>query len=271
MNRMDGKICVVTGSTQGLGAAIARHLAEAGAAGLVTLGRNAAKGAAVAEAITHDTGVPVHFIKADLGSVEDCRAVIAAADKAFGRVDVLVNAGALTDRGTILDTSPELFDRMFAINVRGPFFLIQEAIRLMIRDGVEGAIVNIGSMSEHAGQPFIGAYCASKGALATLTRNTAFAVAANRIRVNQLDIGWMASDHERELQMAESGDPDWEAKAAASLPFGRLIEPTEVARAVNFLASDDAGLMTGAVIHFDQSVWGAYPGQAPAPNGPMRL
>ena len=73
MNRMDGKVCVVTGSTQGLGAAIARRLAEAGAAGLVTLGRNEAKGRAVAEAITRDTGVPVHFVNADLGKVEDCR------------------------------------------------------------------------------------------------------------------------------------------------------------------------------------------------------
>ncbi|WP_233713131.1 SDR family oxidoreductase [Amaricoccus solimangrovi] len=268
---MDGKICVVTGSTQGLGAAIARRFAEAGAAGLVTLGRNEAKGKAVAEAITRDTGVPAHFVKADLGSVEDCRNVIAEAERAFDRVDVLVNAGALTDRGTILDTSPALFDAMFATNVRGPFFLIQEAIRLMIRDGVEGAILNIGSMSELAGQPFISAYCASKGALATLTRNTAFAVLANRIRVNQLDIGWMASDHERELQAAESGDPDWERKANAALPFGRLIDPAEVARVVNFLCSGDAGLMTGAVVNFDQSVWGAYAGQAPGPEGPMTL
>ena len=167
----------------------------------------------------------MHFVRADLASVEDCRNVVAEAERVFGRVDVLVNAGALTDRGTILDTSPELFDAMFATNVRGPFFLMQEAIRLMIRDGIEGAIVNIGSMSEHAGQPFISAYCASKGALATLTRNTAFAVMANRIRVNQLDIGWMSSDHERALQLAESGDPDWEAKANARLPFGRLVDP----------------------------------------------
>ena len=267
MNRIDGKICVVTGSTQGLGAAIARRLAEAGAGGVLTLGRSADKGEAVAAAIARDTGASVHFVRADLGSVADCRAVIAEADRRFGRVDVLVNAGALTDRGTILDTSPELFDAMFAINVRGPFFLMQEAIRLMIRDGTEGAIVNIGSMSAHAGQPFISAYCASKGALATLTRNTAFAVVGNRIRVNQLDIGWMASDHERALQASESGDPDWEVKAAAKLPFGRLIDPAEVARAVNFLVSDDAGLMTGAVIDFDQSVRGAYPGQAPAPDG----
>lgn len=271
MNRIDGKICVVTGSTQGLGAAIARRLAEAGAGGLVTLGRNAEKGRAVADAITRDTGAAVHFVRADLGQVEDCREVVAEAARVFGRVDVLVNAGALTDRGTILDTSPELFDRMFAINVRGPFFLMQEAIRLMIRQGVAGAIVNIGSMSEHAGQPFISAYCASKGALATLTRNTAFAVMGNRIRVNQLDIGWMSSDHERALQAAETGDPDWEAKAAAKLPFGRLIDPAEVARAVNFMVSDDAGLMTGAVVAFDQSVWGAYAAQAPAPEGPMSL
>lgn len=271
MNRMDGKICVVTGSTQGLGAAIARRLAEAGAAGIVTLGRSEAKGRSVAEGITSATGVPVHFVFADLGNVESCRKVMAETDRVFGKVHVLVNAGALTDRGTILNTSPDLFDRMLAINLRGPFFLMQEAIRLMIRERIEGVIVNIGSMSELAGQPFISAYCASKGALATLTRNTAFAVMANRIRVNQLDIGWMSSDNERALQERESGDPDWEAKAVARLPFGRLIDPAEVARVVNFIASDDAGLMTGAVINFDQSVWGAYPRQAPAPDGPMSL
>ncbi len=271
MNRVDGKICVVTGSTQGLGAAIAATLARAGAAGIVTLGRNTAKGAAVAKAITDETGVPVHFVRSELGSVDDCRNVIAETDRVFGRVDVLVNAGALTDRGTILDTSPELFDAMFAVNVRGPFFLTQEALRLMIREGAEGAIVNIGSISAHAGQPFISAYCASKGALETMTRNVAFSVMANRIRVNQLNIGWMSSDHERELQLAESGDPDWEKKATEGLPFGRLVDPQEVARAVTFLVSDDSGLMTGAVVNYDQSVWGAWAAQAPAPEQPMRL
>jgi len=271
MNRMDGKICVVTGSTQGLGAAIARRLAEAGAAGLVTLGRNEAKGRAAAEAITRKTGVPVHFVKADLGKVEDCRGVMAETERVYGKIDVLVNAGARTDRGTILDTSPELFDALFAVNVRGPYFLMQEAIRRMIRDGIEGAICNIGSISEHAGQPFINVYCATKGALATLTRNTAFSVMKNRIRVNQLNVGWMASDHERELQAEATGDPNWEIKAVAALPFGRLIDPAEAARAVNFIVSDDAGLMTGAVVNFDQTVWGATAGVMPVPESPMTL
>jgi NAD(P)-dependent dehydrogenase (short-subunit alcohol dehydrogenase family) len=106
--------------------------------------------------------------------------------------------------------------------------------------------------------------------LATLTRNAGFALMRNRIRVNQLDIGWMASDKEREIQLSESGDPDWEAKAGASLPLGRLLDPAEVARAVLWMASDDSGVLTGSVIHYDQSVWGAYDGQAPAPAMPMQ-
>ncbi len=267
MNRMDGKVCVVTGATQGLGAAIARRLAAAGAAGVVITGRNAERGAAVAKTLT----CSALFVQADLGSPPDCARVIAETDATFGRVDVLVNAGALTDRGTILDTSPALFDAMFATNVRGPFFMMQEAIKLMIRDGIQGAICNIGSTSALAGQPFISAYCASKGALATLTANTAFAVMRNRIRVNQLNPGWMSTDTERALQLSESGDPDWEAKASAMLPFGRLIDPAEVAKAVNYLVSDDAGLMTGSIVNFDQAVWGAFPAGPPTPKAAMCL
>ena len=267
MNRIDGKVCIVTGATQGLGAAIARRLAEAGAEHVFVTGRNTERGLEVEKSL----GAKGSFIQADLASVDDCRRVVAECDKRFGRVDVLVNAGALTERGNIVNTTPELFDRMFAINVRGPFFMMQDAIKLMIREGTKGAICNIGSMSAEAGQPFISPYCASKGALATLTKNTAFAVMRNHIRVNQLNIGWMASDNERALQLEESGDPDWEAKANARQPFGRLIDPEEVARAVNFLVSDDSGLMTGAAVNFDQSIWGAAAGQMPVPDAPMTL
>lgn len=267
---MDGKVCVVTGATQGLGAAIARRLAAAGAASIVITGRNAARGSDVARDITATHATPVQFLQADFVRIEDCQSVIAETDRLFGRVDVLVNAGASTARGTILDTTPETFDALFSTNVRGPYFLMQAAITLMIAKGIQGAICNIGSISALAGQPFINAYCASKGALTTLTANTAFSVMANRIRVNQLNVGWMASDHEREIQAA-AGDPNWEAKAAAALPFGRLVDPAEAARAVNFLVSDDAGLMTGAIVNFDQSVWGAVPEGMPVPLGPMCL
>ncbi|SMD06806.1 SDR family oxidoreductase [Primorskyibacter flagellatus] len=265
MNRIDGKIAVVTGGTQGLGAAIATLFAEAGAAGLVIVGRGLEKGRAKADEITKATGVQTEMVAADLGNMDDVRNIIAETDRLFGRVDILVNAAGLTDRGNLLNTTPDLFDRIFAVNTRAPFFLMQDAVKLMEREGIEGTMVNIGSASELAGQPFIAPYCASKAALATLTRNSGYALMRNRIRVNQIDIGWMNSDHERKLQEAESGDPDFIDKQAATMPFGRLLEPREVAKAVLWMASEDSGMMTGAVVHFDQSVWGGYDGQAPAP------
>jgi len=270
MNRLDGKVAIVTGGTQGLGAAIARRFADSGAAAVVTCGRSVEKGEAVAEEIIGATGVPVEFVHADLASVEDCRAVIAATDDTFGRVDILVNAAGFTERGNLLNTGPEFFDKMFAINTRAPFFLMQEAVRLMIRDGIAGAVVNIGSTSSLAGQPFIASYCMSKGALSTLTRNAGYALLRNRIRVNQLNIGWMASDGEDKIQRQFHGAEDgWLEKAAAEQPFGRLLDPAEVARAVTFLASDDSGMMTGSVIQFDQSVWGGYSAAPPVPDAPL--
>ncbi|MFS2222625.1 SDR family oxidoreductase [Pantoea sp. B65] len=265
---LDGKVAVITGGTQGLGAAIAGEFKQAGAAGLILCGRNAEKGIAMAEKLA-DASCNVQFIQTDLTNVEDCRNAIRAADKHFGKLDILVNAGAMTDRGTIIDTEPELFDKMFATNVRGPFFLMQESIKLMKRDGIKGSIVNICSMSGLAGQPFISAYCASKGALATLTRNTAFATLRNNIRVNALNIGWMSSEGEdRIMKQYHGADDNWLEKAAAQLPFGRLIDPAEVARAVTFLASDQSGLMTGSVVNYDQSVWGGYD-NTPAPAQPI--
>ena len=269
MNGLTGKIAVITGGTQGLGAAIARLFADRGASGIVTCGRSAAKGQTKAKEIQDATGTKVVFVAADLGKVEDCRAVIAKADAEFGRVDVLVNAAGITDRGTILDTSPELFDKIFNVNVRGPFFLMQETIKIMRREKIEGNIVNIGSMSAKAGQPFIAAYCSSKGALATLTENTAYAVMRNRIRVNGLNIGWMATEGEDRTQIEHHGaSSDWLKQVSAVQPFGRLIDPHEVARAVAFLSTGESGLMTGSMVNYDQSIWGAY-GSSPQPESAL--
>ena len=264
-----GKVAVVTGGTQGLGAAVAALLAERGAKAVVICGRNRDKGLAQAQKIAATTGAQVRYVQADLEKVEDCRAVVAEADTHFGRVDILVNAAAITDRGNIVDTDPALFDRMFAVNVRAPFFLMQDAIKIMRRENIEGNVVNIGSMSAMGGQPFLAAYCASKGAMATLTRNTAYGLLRNRIRVNSLNIGWMASEGEDRIQREfHHADADWLDKAAAAQPFGRLVDPKEVARAVAFLCSAESGLMTGSVIEYDQSVWGAYDG-SPHPLAPM--
>ena len=272
MNSIKGKFALVTGGTQGLGAAIAKNFAENGAEGIITIGRKEEKGDKVAKQIQDETGCKVIFIKTDLSDVKQCRNTVAVALKNFGKLDILVNAAGLTDRGNIINTSEELFDKMIAVNLRGPFFLIQETVKIMIKQNIEGSIINIGSVSALTGQPFISAYSTSKGALATLTRNTAFALLNNKIRVNQLNIGWMASDGEHEIQTKFHGaKEDWLDDASKEQPFERLLDPKEVAKAVTFLASDDSGMMTGSVVNFDQSVWGGYPFSPPKPDGKINL
>jgi hypothetical protein len=267
-NQFAGQYAVVTGGTQGMGEAVARLLVRRGAAGLVVCGRNKAKGEAVAADIAK-SGCRTLYVEADLAKVEDCRKVVAAADRAWGKLHVLVNCAGVTDRGTILDTSPELFDRIFAVNVRAPFFLMQDAIKIMRRERIEGAIVNLITMSSYAGQSFLTAYSSSKGALVTLTRNVAFSVMRDRIRVNGLNIGWSDTPGEDTIQKTFHGAPaGWLAEVEKRQPFGRLIKPDEVARAVAFMASAESGLMTGAIVDFDQSVRGAY--EAP-PQPPEKL
>jgi NAD(P)-dependent dehydrogenase (short-subunit alcohol dehydrogenase family) len=256
MLSMSGKVAVVTGGTQGLGEAIAHLFADRGASGIVVCGRNRDNGDRVSSALA-GKGCKGVYVQADLERVEDCRKVIAETDRHFGRVDALVNAAALTDRGTIWDTSPELFDSLFAVNVRAPFFLMQDAAKLMRREGTRGTMVNIISMSGHGGQTFITAYCASKGALITLTKNVAFSLMRSGIRVNGLCIGWTDTPGEDRIRKKYHGVKDgWVEEAEAGLPFGRLIKPDEVARACAYLCTDESGLMTGSIIDFDQQVLG---------------
>jgi NAD(P)-dependent dehydrogenase (short-subunit alcohol dehydrogenase family) len=264
--RLSGRIAVVTGATQGLGEAIARAFAAAGAAGLCLTGRNAARGARIRDELAGQ-GTPAIFAQADLSKMDDVRAVVAAADHQFGRVDVLVNAAGLTDRGTIFDTTEARFDELFAVNVRAPFFLAQEAVRIMAREGIAGSIINIQSMSAHGGQPFLSAYSASKGALATLTRNLAHALVKHRIRVNGLNVGWMHTPgEERVMRLYHGAEDGWLEEAVKGRPFGRLISPEEIARACLYLASDESGLMTGSNIDFDQTIVGV--GADPLEPGP---
>ncbi|RPH56665.1 MAG: SDR family NAD(P)-dependent oxidoreductase, partial [Chloroflexi bacterium] len=137
LTQFNGKYAVITGGTQGLGKATARLFAERGASGLVICGRNSTRGEAVASELTGQ-GCPTYFVRADLAQLDDCAAVLARADQAFGRVDILVNAAGNTERGSLLNTSPELFDRIYAVNVRAPFFLMQTAVKIMQREKTAG-------------------------------------------------------------------------------------------------------------------------------------
>jgi NAD(P)-dependent dehydrogenase (short-subunit alcohol dehydrogenase family) len=259
-----GKYAIITGSTQGLGEAIARLFVERGVAGLIICGRNVERGTAVAADLHSDT-CQVHFVQADLADIEDCRRIVAAADEHFGTVHILVNAAGVSDRGTIWDTSPELWDWIMAINVRAPFILIQETIKIMRREGVEGSIVNIGSVAAYGSTPVLMPYATSKGALMTLTKNVAYAIMRHRIRINMLNIGWMDTPGENIIQHKyhDAGD-DWLENAETGMPFGRILKPEEVARAVAFIASEESGMMTGSIVDFDQSVQGA--GSQPIPQ-----
>ena len=264
MGRFSGKVALVTGSTQGLGEAVAERLVGEGLAGLVVTGRNKPRGKSVAARLNGDCRTV--FVPADLGRTGAPARLIEKTDRTFGRLDVLVNAAGDSHRGTIEDTSVELFDHLMAVNVRAPFMLMQGAIRVMRREGIEGAIINIASIASHGGPPYLAAYSTTKGALVTLTRNVAHSVAWDRIRVNALNIGWMDSPAEHVIrERFHGGDPDWLGKAEASQPFGRLLRTPEVARAVAFLASDDSGIMTGAAVDFNQIVVGTEPGPASRP------
>ncbi|MBZ0320344.1 MAG: SDR family oxidoreductase [Anaerolineae bacterium] len=251
------KIIVVTGGTQGLGEGIARHLADQGAAGLVICGRNQEHGQAVATDL-EKSGVRTVYVPTDLEIEADCRNVIKVCDETFGRIDGLVNAAGVTTRGTIEDTSVELWDQIFAVNTRAPFILMQEAVRVMKREGHGGSIVNILSMSAHGGQPFITAYCASKGALATLTKNVAHALRFDHIRVNGLNIGWTYTTNEHAVQVAMGKPENWLELAEPNLPFKRLLRPHDVAGITAYLLSDASEMMTGSLIDFDQHVIGNY-------------
>lgn len=255
IKKLENKIYIVTGGTQGVGKRIAEFVVNEGAKGIVICGRNEANGKKSQELLSKN-GCKCVFVKADLSKPEDCKKVVEACDKEFGRVDGLVNAAGLSSRGTIEDTSVELWDTLFNVNVRAPFILSQGVIKIMKREKTKGSIVNIITKSSHGGQPFLTAYSASKGALATLTKNIAYAMLKNKIRANGINLGWMFTDGEDKIQKSEGKPDNWLEIIEKDLPFGRLIYPDDVAKLVVYLLSDDSEMMTGSLIDFDQNVIG---------------
>ncbi len=264
MGRFEGKIALVTGSTQGVGEAVVRRMAAEGAAGIVVSGRSRDRGSAVVAAL-EDIGTDAVFVPVELNDADSCRHLVATADKHFGRIDILVNSAALTLRGTIADTSVELWDNMLDVNARAPFILMQGVIGIMRREGSGGTIVNVGSNASHGGPPNLLPYSVSKAALAAMTKNVAYAVAWDGIRVNCINPGWMDTPGEDTTQRRFHSDgQDWLEEAEARMPSGHLIKTDEIAAAIAFLASDESGVMTGSLVDYDQAIIGA--GNAPIPR-----
>ena len=257
---LGGKVAIVTGSTQGVGEAIAHRIVEWGGAGIVVTGRNHERGAAVVRAI-EAKGARGVFVAADSADPGAASAITGACSEAFGRVDVLVNAAANNERGGVMDAEAGFIDAMFATNVRTPLLLIQAAAHMMRKQGQGGAIVNILSMNAHCGTPELAVYSATKGAMATLTRNAANTLARDRIRVNGINLGWADTPAEHVVQEKTSPHGKrWLEQANRTRPFGRLIQVDEIADLAAFLLSANAGLMTGALIDYEQWVVGAPPG-----------
>ncbi len=254
------KIIVVTGSTQGSGAETAKLLANRGAKGITICGRNEEKGNKVKDEI-QNLGSECIYVKADLENLEDCRKIISETDKKFKTIDSFINVAAFTERGTILSTTEENYDKNFNVNVKAPLFMMQDVVKIMIRDKKKGTIAHILSMAAYSGMPFLTAYSASKGALAIMIKNVANSVSGHQIRVNGVNLGWTDTPAETVIQKQfHNADDDWLEKTEDKVPFKRLNKPLDVAKILAFLCSEESGIMTGSIVDFDQTVagWHSY-------------
>jgi NAD(P)-dependent dehydrogenase (short-subunit alcohol dehydrogenase family) len=248
---------IVTGGGQGVGFAIAEQLAAEGCRKLALIGRTPEKLENAAAGL-QAMGATVVTIAADVSEAEACERAVREAIARLGHVNALVNAAATSARGSLVETTPELFDTIFASNVRGPFFLMQGLVRHLLEVGRPGSIVNILSMSGHGGQDFLTAYSTSKGAMNTLTRNVAMAYRKQHIRCNAILPGWMDTPGEDAVQKKWHGaSDDWLQEAEASQPFGQLVKPAQLAVLAAYMLSPQSGVMTGALVDYDQNVIGA--------------
>jgi NAD(P)-dependent dehydrogenase (short-subunit alcohol dehydrogenase family) len=256
MARLSDKVAVVTGATSGIGRGIVEHFAQLGARIVLHGHRDVDTHRARHELAA--AGISVAVIAADLRDVEACRGVMRFAVDHYGGVDVLVNNAAMTTRGYLADAPVEVWDDIMHVNLRAPFLLLQEAVKSMRQRG-GGSVVNIGSVNAYVGEPKLGPYSVSKGGLVTLTKNAAAALARDRIRVNQINVGWTFTEGEDRVKRAEGRSDEWHAEAIATRPFGRLLSPHDIALAAAYFASEDSALVTGTVMDLEQHPVGAPP------------
>jgi len=242
MNLKD-KIAIVTGSSRGIGRAIALKLASLGAKVVVNYRVNAEAAQEVVEAIKAQGGEAI-AVQADVRNADDAKRLVQTAQSTYGRLDILVNNAGIHRDNLLVRMSEEDWDAVMDTNLRGTFNCTKAAMRPMMKQRY-GRIVNITSVSGLAGNPGQANYSAAKAGLVGFTKAVAKEVGPRKITVNAIAPGYITTDQTAYLP------EEWKAKAIEMTPLGRAGSPEDIANAVAFLASDEAGFVTGVVLRVD--------------------
>lgn len=245
--RLKDKVILVTGSTTGIGEAMARVFAHEGARVMIH-----GKDKNEAKELAAELGEPASFVFGDLEDPDTPARLIAETIAHFRRIDGLVNNAAVITRGSIEDADPETFDRTLCINVKAPLFLIRAALPHFRQNG-GGRVLNIGSINAYCGERTYLLYSISKGGLMTLTRNLADALGTEGIQVNQLNVGWTLTANEYAMKLRDGLPADWPTKLSKNVaPSGRIHSPEEVAIAAIYFLSNEAPLINGSILDVEQ-------------------
>lgn len=244
--KLQNKVALVTGSSQGIGRGIAVRLAEEGA-DLVINGRHDDEEARKTLEQVRALGRRACFIAADVGQVAECQRLVEEAIDKMGRLDILVNNAGIQRHSAFLDAGEADYDLVLNVNLRGPFFIAQAFARHLRDSGRGGRIINNSSVHEELPFPNFTGYCASKGGLKMLMRNLAIELAPMGITVNNVAPGAI----ETPINQSLMNQPEKLASLLGNIPAGRLGKPRDVAGAVAFLASDEADYITGTTLIVD--------------------
>ena len=249
---LNGKVALITGSATGVGEAIARRLAQAGAAVIVHGQEHESDaGQSIVEALKRD-GADAIFMATQLENAGECETLIERAAAWQNRLDILVNNAAAIVRSNLETTDADVFDQTMAVNVRAPMLLIRAAKAHFLRAG-GGRVLNIGSINGYCGEANQLAYSVSKGALMTLSRNLSDALATEGIRVNHFNLGWVLTPNEYALKQREGLPADWPQQIPkAFAPSGRILKPEEIAHFALMFLCEEAALISGAVVELEQ-------------------
>lgn len=244
--RLDGKVAVVTGSSKGIGRAIAVRFAREGADVLINYSRSADQARETLQQVER-AGRRGHLVQADLSRIPEIDRLIAAALEHFGRFDILVNNAGIEKRTPFLDVSEQEYDQVLNLNLKGAFFATQRAARHWVETDRPGKVINISSVHEELSFPGFASYCASKGGLGMLTRTLAVELAPRKIAVNGIAPGAIDTPINQPLKE----DPDRLQDVLDKIPLRRLGRPEDVAAVAAFLASSEADYVTGATWYVD--------------------